>query len=88
MYARRVPICRHEPLLSNTTNADDVFADRVTNYTIDGAEYSGVFSVDLTLAEVRTLRARQRLYFRDPNYDDLFKVRCHHQAFSTHRQRA
>ncbi len=30
---------------------------------------------DLTLAEVRQLRARQRLFFRDQSYNDLFKVR-------------
>ena len=30
---------------------------------------------DLTLAEIRTLRARQRLYFRDQSYNDKFKVR-------------
>jgi hypothetical protein len=74
-------ICRHEPLLSNTTNADDVFPDRKKNYTIDGTEYAGVFSVDLTLAEIKTLKARQRVYFRDPNYDDQFEVwLCHQRA--------
>ena len=30
---------------------------------------------DLTLPEIRTLRARQRLYFRDQSYNDKFKVR-------------
>ena len=34
-------MCRHEPLLSNTTNADDVFPDKIRNYTIDGTEYTG-----------------------------------------------
>lgn len=38
---------------------------------------------DLTLAEVRTLRARQRLFARDQSYNDLFRVR-HPALLSAH----
>jgi hypothetical protein len=31
-----VLICRHEPLLSNTTNADELFPDRITTYVRPG----------------------------------------------------
>ena len=41
------------------------------------AARAGVFVADLTLAEVKQLRARQRLYFRDPHYNDLFQVRIY-----------
>jgi glycerophosphoryl diester phosphodiesterase len=68
-------ICRHEPLLSNTTNADEKFPDRKRKYIIDGEEFEGVFSVDLTLAEVKTLRARQPSKKRDPSFNDLYQVR-------------
>jgi hypothetical protein len=44
-------------------------------YTIDGEDFEGVFSVDLTLKEVRTLRAVQPNALRDPNYNGTFKVR-------------
>lgn len=33
-----------------------------------------VFTVDLTLEELRTIRARQRYSFRDPNFDDKFQI--------------
>ena len=28
-------VCRHEPLLSGTTNADELFPERITSYDID-----------------------------------------------------
>eukprot|EP00892_Ulva_mutabilis_P008511 jgi/Ulvmu1/6031/UM027_0006.1 len=67
-------ICRHEPLLSGTTDADAKFPDRITAYTIDGDLYEGVFSTDLTLAEIKTLRAVQPREGRDPNYDGQFTI--------------
>ena len=33
-----------------------------------------IFTVDLTLEELRTIRARQRYSFRDPNFDDKFQI--------------
>jgi hypothetical protein len=69
-------ICRHEPLLSDTTDADDKFGDRATTYLIDEVEYTGVFSTDLTLEEVKTLRAVQPNELRDPKYDGMFEVRA------------
>lgn len=34
----------------------------------------GIFAADLTLAEVRQLRARQRWAFRDHSHDGLFGI--------------
>ena len=42
---------------------------------------------DLTLAEVRQLRARQRLFFRDQSYNDLFKARTLRNAYGTRYKR-
>lgn len=67
-------MCRHEPLLSGTTDADEKFPDRITAYTIDGDLFEGVFTTDLTLAEIKTLRAVQTRQGRDPNYDGEFEV--------------
>ncbi len=56
-------IARHENELSDSTDVADrpEFADRKATKTIDGRRVTGWFSEDLTLAEVRTLRARERM---------------------------
>lgn len=43
-------------------------------FNIDGSSVTGVFSFNLTLAEVKTLRAKQRVNIRDPQYDGLYEV--------------
>ena len=58
-----VLVIRHENNITDTTNvADHVeFADRRTSKTIDGHAVVGWFTEDFTLAELKTLRARERL---------------------------
>jgi len=58
-----VLVVRHENALSDTTDVADrpEFADRRRTQTIDGREVTDWFSEDFTLAELRTLRARERL---------------------------
>jgi glycerophosphoryl diester phosphodiesterase len=60
LTADLAPICRHDADLSATTDAAERFPERVTTRTVDGSSIRGVFACDLTLAEVRTLKARQR----------------------------
>ncbi|KXZ42399.1 hypothetical protein GPECTOR_152g54 [Gonium pectorale] len=69
-----VPVCRHEPLVSATTDADAKFPEKNTTYVIDGTPYTGVFTVDLTLAELKMLRARQQLPERDQSYNGMYEV--------------
>jgi len=71
-----VLIARHENEISETTDvaARPEFAARKTVKRIDGREVSGWFSEDFTLAEIKTLRARERLPFRDPSFDGRFEV--------------
>jgi glycerophosphoryl diester phosphodiesterase len=74
-----VPIARHENQLDGTTDVADrpEFAARRTQRVIDGREREGWFSEDFTLAELKTLRARERLpRLRPANtpYDGLFTV--------------
>ena len=56
-------VARHENEISTTTDvaAHAEFADRKTTKSIDGLPVSGWFTEDFTLAELRTLRARERL---------------------------
>lgn len=58
-----VLVARHENEISKTTDvaAHPEFAARRTTKTIDGRTVSGWFTEDFTLAELKTLRARERL---------------------------
>ncbi len=58
-----VLVARHENEISGTTDVASraEFADRKTTKTIDGASVTGWFTEDFTLAELKTLRARERL---------------------------
>ena len=56
-------IARHEPNITATTDVSTrpEFAARKTTKTVDGEKIAGWFSEDFTLAEIKTLRARERL---------------------------
>jgi glycerophosphoryl diester phosphodiesterase len=58
-----VLVARHEPELGTTTDvaAHPEFADRRTTRVVDGQRQTGWFVDDLTLAELRLLRAAERL---------------------------
>ena len=58
-----VLVARHENEISETTDvaAHPEFADRKTTKTIDGQSLTGWFTEDFTLAELKTLRAKERL---------------------------
>lgn len=58
-----VLVARHENEISETTDVADhpQFAGRRTTKTIDGRRVTGWFTEDFTLAELKTLRARERL---------------------------
>ena len=50
------------------------FPDRKRTKTIDGKALNGWFTEDFTLAEIKTLRARERLAFRSHAYDGQFQI--------------
>ncbi|MFF4812334.1 glycerophosphodiester phosphodiesterase [Micromonospora chersina] len=58
-----VLVARHENEISGTTDvaAHPEFAARKATKTIDGVRVTGWFTEDFTLAELRTLRAKERL---------------------------
>lgn len=74
-----VLIARHENEISGTTNvaSKPEFASRRTTKLIDGAPITGWFTEDFTLAEIKTLRARERLPDVRPQnatFDGQFEV--------------
>jgi glycerophosphoryl diester phosphodiesterase len=74
-----VLIARHEPELSSTTDVAGrpEFAARRTSKDVGGVPTSGWFAEDFTLAEVKTLRARERIPQvrpRNVEFDGRFEV--------------
>lgn len=74
-----VLVARHENELSGTTDVASrpEFEDRRREKTIDGQRVAGWFAEDFTLAELRTLRARERIPTLRPanaRYDRLYQV--------------
>jgi glycerophosphoryl diester phosphodiesterase len=58
-----VLIARHENEIGGTTDVAEhpEFADRLTTKVVDGQSLTGWFTEDFTLAEIKTLRAKERL---------------------------
>src|SRR5262245_1963572 len=71
-----VLIARHEPNLIDTTNVKDFpqFANRKKTVKIDGADTTGFFASDVTLAEIKMLRAVQPLGDRDQGFNGMFQI--------------
>lgn len=74
-----VLVARHENEISETTDIADhpEFADRRTSKIIDGKKVTGWFTEDFTLAEIKTLRAKERLpLLRKGNrvYDGKYEI--------------
>jgi glycerophosphoryl diester phosphodiesterase len=74
-----VLVARHENEISGTTDvaSHPEFADRRTTKEIDGVSLTGWFTEDFTLAELKTLRAKERipaLRPRNTRFDGLYEV--------------
>ncbi|MFJ2196988.1 glycerophosphodiester phosphodiesterase [Streptomyces violaceusniger] len=72
-------VCRHENDITATTDvsAHPEFADRKTTKTVDGTKLTGWFTEDFTLAELKTLRAKERIpgnRQRNTLYDGRWEV--------------
>ncbi len=84
-----VLVCRHEPEIGGTTDVagHSEFASREVTKQLDGATVTGWFTEDFTLAELRTLRAVERLpqvrqhntlfngQFEVPTFQELLDLR-------------
>jgi len=69
-----VLIARHENEIGGTTDVATKFPDRKRTKRIDGMDVTGWFTEDFTLAEIKTLRAKERLAFRSHEFDGKFDV--------------
>jgi glycerophosphoryl diester phosphodiesterase len=69
-----VLVARHENEIGETTDVANRFASRKTTKLIDGMSVTGWFTEDFTLAELKSLRAKERLPFRSHEYDGRFLV--------------
>jgi glycerophosphoryl diester phosphodiesterase len=92
-----VLIARHENEIGGTTDVTQhpEFADRRRTQIVDGETMTGWFTEDFTLAEIKTLRARERLpelrpqnrafdgRFSVPTFDEIMQL-----ASDANRQRA
>jgi glycerophosphoryl diester phosphodiesterase len=71
-----VLIARHEPNITDTTDVATrpEFAHLKATKTIDGVTQTGWFAEDFTLAEIKMLRAIERLPFRDQSFNGQFEI--------------
>lgn len=83
-----VLVARHENEISGTSNVAEMpqFADRKRTKVIDGERLTGWFTEDFTLAELKTLRARERIpklrpanarlndQFEIPTFDEIVRL--------------
>lgn len=72
-----VLVARHENEISGTTDVAQrpEFASRKATKTIDGERVAGWFTEDFTLAELKTLRARERLpELRSTAFDGKYEI--------------
>ena len=72
-------VCRHEPEIGGTTDVahHPEFADRRTTKVLDGVSTTGWFTEDFTLAELKTLRAVERIPANRPHntlYDGRWEI--------------
>jgi glycerophosphoryl diester phosphodiesterase len=86
-------VCRHENDITATTDVADhpEFAGRRTTKTVDGRPFTGWFTEDFTLAELKTLRATERIPDQRPNntlYDGRWTVPTFDEVLQWAAQRA
>jgi glycerophosphoryl diester phosphodiesterase len=69
-------VARHEPNITNTTDVSTraEFAARKTTRKVDGIDETGWFTTDFTLAELKTLRAKQAMAERDQSFNTQFEI--------------
>ncbi|MGA6163214.1 glycerophosphodiester phosphodiesterase [Amycolatopsis magusensis] len=84
-------VARHENEIGGTTDvaAHPEFAGRRTTKVIDGTSYTGWFTEDFTLAELKTLRAKERIPDLRPNnkiYDGRFQVVTYQEVLDLTRR--
>lgn len=69
-------IARHEPNITNTTDVADrpEFANRKKTVNVDGVDETGWFASDFSLAEIKTLRAKQPAAERSQAFNGAYEI--------------
>jgi glycerophosphoryl diester phosphodiesterase len=83
-----VLIARHENDISATSDVAEKFPERRTTKTIDGKEIEGYFTEDFTLAEIKTLRARERLPSRNQGWNGVYEIPTFQEVIDLARRRS
>ena len=85
-----VLIARHEPNITGTTDVSSrpEFASRQTTKMVDGKAETGWFATDFTLAEIKTLRAIERLAYRNQSFNGQFQIPTLQEVIDLAKQRS
>lgn len=83
-----VLIARHEGEISGTTDVAEKFPARKKKKSIDGAEVEGWFTEDFTLAEIKKLRAKERLPGRSQADNGKFQVPTFEEVLALVKKRS
>ncbi|MFZ6676788.1 glycerophosphodiester phosphodiesterase [Undibacterium sp. Tian12W] len=88
-----VLVARHENDITGTTNVSTLpqFAARKTTKTIDGIPVTGWFTEDFTLAELKTIRAKERIPANRPAntvFDGQFEIPTLQEVIDLVKQQA
>jgi glycerophosphoryl diester phosphodiesterase len=86
-----VLVCRHEPEIGGTTDVADhpEFATRKKTVALDGVAVTGWFTEDFTIAELKTLRAKERLpqvRQRNTLWDGRFEIPTFQQVLDLRKR--
>ncbi|KZB85126.1 glycerophosphodiester phosphodiesterase [Amycolatopsis regifaucium] len=84
-------VARHENEIGGTTDVakHPEFANRKTTKIIDGTSFTGWFTEDFTLAELKTLRATERIPQLRPNnriYDGRYQIATYQEVLDLTRR--
>src|SRR5262249_37251837 len=79
---------RHENDISGTTDVAQKFSRRRTTKTIDGKAIEGYFTEDFTLAEIKTLRAKERLASRNQGWNGIYEIPTLQEVIELARRRS
>ncbi|MYW92003.1 glycerophosphodiester phosphodiesterase [Amycolatopsis rubida] len=84
-------VARHEPEIGGTTDVANhpEFASRKTTKVIDGTTMTGWFTEDFTLAELKTLYAKERIPQNRPNnqlYDGRYRIATYQEVLDLTRR--
>lgn len=83
-----VLVARHENEIGGTTDVERRYPERRIAKTIDGARIEGWFTEDFTLAELKTLRTRERIASRSKAHDGEDQIATFEEILDVVAQRS